>query len=177
MQYLPLDIGKANEIKQLYQSVFGHSDGAAEGESVANLAYQLITATPLQDRYGFVLEDNDIIGCIIFSRITFGVNNNAFILSPVAIHTGYQKQGLGQQLIRFGINQLKKQGAELLMTYGDPNYYSKLGFQPVPVDVIRPPFPLSFPHGWLGQSLIIDAIETMAGKVACVPALMDRRYW
>ena len=63
--------------------------------------------------------------------------------------TGRQKKGIGQQLICFGIEQLKSKGIELLFTYGDPNYYSKVGFVSVTEEAIKAPLKLNFPHGWL----------------------------
>jgi len=60
--------------------------------------------------------------------LTFESEVNAFLLGPVAIHTSYQGKGIGQKLINFGLNTLKENGVELAFTYGDPNFYSKVGF-------------------------------------------------
>jgi predicted N-acetyltransferase YhbS len=53
---------------------------------------------------------------------------DAYILSPVAVHTDHQGQGVGQQLINFGIQHLKEDGVTLIFTYGDPEFYKKLAF-------------------------------------------------
>lgn len=58
--------------------------------------------------FGFIAEDEgNVIGCIFFTRITVENEINAFILSPVAIATHYQNKGIGQKLIKFGIDYLK----------------------------------------------------------------------
>ena len=80
--------------------------------------------------FGYLVRDGKtLIGCIFFTRMEFENQINAFILSPVAVATRYQKLGIGQKLIKFGIYSLKKNNVELLFTYGDPNYYSKVGFK------------------------------------------------
>ena len=59
-------------------------------------------STDAQDLYGFVaIENEEIIGSIFFTRLMFESEVNAFLLSPVAIHTNYQGKGIGQKLINF----------------------------------------------------------------------------
>jgi len=139
---------------------------------------QLITETDKKDLYGFVaIEHEKIIGCIFFSRLTFESGIRAFILSPVAVHTDHQGQGIGQQLINYGIKRLKAEGVELVMTYGDINFYSKVGFNPVKEEIIKAPGQLTYPEGWLGQSLISNSVEPIIGQPSCVKALSKPEYW
>ena len=102
---------------------------------------------------------------------------SAFIMSPVAIHTDHQGKGLGQKLISFGIKHLKENGVELLLTYGNPAYYSKVGFSPINEEIVRAPVELSLPFGWLGQSLVSEDIQPIKGRSRCVSALNDPGYW
>lgn len=166
------------EIKHLFTEVFSDSEGESEGMLIGNLAYELMTKTDAKDLYGFVaIEQGKIIACIFFSRLTFMDGFSAFILSPVAVHTEYQGKGIGQQLIKYGINRLRDDGVALIMTYGDPNFYSKVGFTPVQEAVIKAPVELTYPEGWLGQSLISHTIEPTADQPACVAALNKPAYW
>lgn len=168
----------ADEIQRLFVSVFSDSESEAEGILVGNLAYELTTETDGKDIRGFVAQENDqLIGCIIFSQLYFESLIKTFILSPVAIQSRYQGQGIGQQLITFGMNQLKEHGVELVMTYGDPSFYSKVGFKPVAVDTIPAPLELNQPEGWLGQSLVSDTIEPISGRSTCVSALNKPELW
>ena len=129
MKLSPYSPGNIEEVKQLFTKVFSDSEGQSEGSLIGNLVDDLMTSTDAQDLYGFVaIENEQIIGSILFTRLTFQNEINAFLLSPVAIHTTYQGKGIGQKLINFGINHLKENGVKLVFTYGDPNYYSKVGF-------------------------------------------------
>ena len=133
-------IGSTDEqtVCLFYESVFAESEGLDEGALIGGLVEELIKTTSKQDMHGYVaLKEGELVGCIIFSRLIFDSNIQAFILSPVAVHSRYQGQGIGQALIQYGIEQLRAKGVELLMTYGDPNFYSKVGFLPVSVDTIR----------------------------------------
>ncbi len=164
MKLLTYCPGNAEEIKQLFTEVFSNSEGQSEGLLVGKLAYDLMTGTDAQDLYGFVaIEHEKIIGSIIFTRLRFENEVNAFLLSPVAIHTNYQGKGIGQKLINFGINHLKVGGIELVFTYGDPAFYSKVGFSPITEKLAKAPFKLTYPEGWLGQSLVGDKIDSITG--------------
>jgi len=175
LQYSPCNI---EEIKQLFIKVFSDSEGQSEGLLIGALAYELMTGTDDQDLYGFVaLENEKIIGSIFFTRLTFESQGNAFLLSPVAIHTNFQGKGIGQKLINFGIDHLKESGVELVFTYGDLKFYSKVGFSHMTEKKVKAPFPLTYPEGWLGQSLDSDEIRPIMGDSSCVEALNNAEYW
>jgi putative acetyltransferase len=178
MKLLMYSPDRAEEIRGLFSTVFSDSEGQSEGVLIGNLAYELMTETDKKDLYGFVaVEHEKIIGCIFFSRLTFENGICAFILSPVAVHTDHQGKGTGQQLINYGIERLKDEGVELVMTYGDPNFYSKVGFNPVKEETVKAPLQLTYPDGWLGQSLISNSVEPIAGHSSCVKALSKPEYW
>ncbi len=173
--YIPT---QANEIKELFTKVFADSEGESEGLLIGKLAQELMLETPKEDLYGFVaIEDEKIVGAIFFSRLRFESDLRAFILSPVAVHTEYQGKGIGQKLLTYGIQKLTNDGVELVMSYGDPNYYSKVGFEPVKEEVIKAPLPLTYPEGWIGQSLVSDRITPIAEQPSCVAALNNPEYW
>ena len=170
--------GNIEEIKQLFTKTFSDSEGQPEGLLIGNLAYELMTSTDGHDLYGFVATENEqIIGSIIFSKLTFESEINAFLLSPVAIHTNYQGKGIGQKLINYGLNTLKENGVELAFTYGDPNFYSKVGFSLIAEKSVKAPLKLTYPEGWLGQSLVNDVIEPITGNSYCVEALNKPELW
>jgi len=169
---------QSQEVIDLFTTVFSNSESEEEGALIGKFVSELIATTDAQELLGFVATSQDkIIGCIFFSRLTFDSNINAYILSPVAVHTEYQGQGVGQQLITFGIDHLKGVNVDLVFTYGDPKYYSKVGFTHVNEEYVKAPLKLTYPEGWLGQSLTGSIIEPILGASHCVRALNKQVYW
>ena len=165
-------------VEDLFVSVFSKSEGEQEGALIGNLVKDMMTRCDSRDLYGFVAVDGkQIVGSIFFSRLSFEKDIDLFILAPVAVHSDHQGVGIGQALITHGLRAMQKRGVRFVTTYGDPSFYSKVGFQPISQDVIAAPFELSQPEGWLGQSLTDDAIETIPGGCTCVKALDNPAYW
>src|SRR6056297_374096 len=100
MELLKSKLENIEEIKQLFIKTFSDSEGEAEGRLIGDLAFDLMTKTDSQDLHVFIASENEkIIGSIIFSRLRFEKSQvNAFLLSPVAVHTDYQGKGIGQKL-------------------------------------------------------------------------------
>ncbi|MBY6185632.1 N-acetyltransferase [Marinobacter hydrocarbonoclasticus] len=165
-------------IKALFSAVFAASEGPNEGELIGNLAFELASEPDNDDRLVFTAEqDGELVACIIFTRLRFAGFDSAFLLSPVAVSTAIQGQGVGQALIRFGLEQLKAAGVELAVTYGDPAFYGKVGFAVVTEAQVPSPQPLSFPHGWLAQSLSGQDLPALSAPVSCAAPLNKPDYW
>lgn len=178
MKFSAYDPAKHKEIRKLFIRVFGDAEGEKEGRLIGTLVDDLMSSTDKQDLYGFTVSMKErILGCVFFSRIFFDVPVKSVILSPVAVDTACQRQGIGQKLIGFGLHYLKEAGEELILTYGDPEYYAKTGFTPVTEEVVKAPLTLSHPHGWLAQSLIGHEITPIPGNSRCVAALNNQVYW
>ena len=172
------DTSQSAGVIDLFIRVFSDSEGRGEGQSIGCLVAELISTTDDDDIIGFIAKDGDaLIGGIFFSRLFLATKKSAFMLSPVAIASEQQGKGIGQALIRYGINQLKSKGVELLVTYGDPNYYAKVGFEKVGENTICPPYNLSQPEGWLAQSLSGNRIEAIEEPIRCVKAFHKPAYW
>lgn len=162
----------------LFSSVFAQSEGEAEGVLVSQLANDLLENTDEEDLYCFVaVDDGQVVGCIFFSRLEFDDGVEAFLLAPVAVHSAHQGKGIGQALINHGLGELKERGVSVVLTYGDPGFYRKVGFRPIAQETVRAPFELSQPEGWLGQFLSGDSVEILSGGCTCVEALKNPAYW
>lgn len=168
----------AASVIDLFTAVFSDSEGSAEGTMIGALVQDLISTTAAEDLQGFLaVSGAEPVGAIFFSRLWFPDGGTGFILSPVAVATVMQGQGIGQQLINYGLKQLQQAGVDRVFTYGDPAYYGKAGFAPISETVVKAPLKLSFPHGWLAQSLQNHPIMPMQGAIRCVGALNDQKYW
>lgn len=172
-------------IRDLMQQTFTDSEGEEEGQSIGLLTHKLITQTPPNDICVFVATDKDdpattIVGCVIFTRLKFNDHPdiNAVLLSPVAVHTAHQGKGIGRGLVRFGIEAFRStRSADIVVTYGDPKFHSKVGFHQVSAEMIPAPVSLTQPHGWQAQSLLGRRIKRITGHSTCVSALNSPKYW
>lgn len=171
---------QAQDAISLFHTVFSASDGEQEGKAVSGIVSNMLAAEN-EDIIGFTANGDDgvLIGCIFFSKLSFPnePETKAYILSPVAVSTNHQGQGIGQKLISFGLEALKAQGVDFVTTYGDPKFYSKVGFQQIAEEVIKAPFTLSFPVGWQACPLSGDAVTPMSKAPVCVEALSKPEYW
>ena len=178
MNYKILDKNSKEEVARLFTSVFSSSEGEKEGGLIGNLASGLASRA---DNQGIICigayEEESIIGAIFFTRLRFNGPFKVYMLAPVAVSTKHQGKGVGQALINYGLNELKNRSVDVVITYGDPSFYSKVGFQPLSESVIQAPLKLSMPEGWLGQSLTGDPIPTINERPTCVKEFNDPVYW
>ena len=170
--------GHTQETIQLFTEVFAAAANHSEGELIGDLVDDLIRTTESQDLIGFITELNDeLVAAVFFSRFIVPSQQQTFLLSPVAVATKQQGKGIGQRLIQHGLKHLKTFGTDLVFTYGDPRFYSKLGFESISEDRVKAPLILSQPEGWLAQSLSGESVPAMSGACRCVSALNHQKYW
>lgn len=179
MTYTSLSINNSQSIITLFYNTFLNSEGDAEAKSVSGLVEKYMVNYPRKDLQGFVAKNGDqIIGGVFFSELRYKASDKlVYILSPMAVHSDYQGKGIGQDLIRFAHEEMKAQGVNLTMTYGDPSFYSKVGYQQITEDKIKAPLKLSFPEGWLVNPL--DGVSNLEveGSSTCIPELDDQELW
>ncbi len=173
-----LNKNNKDEVESLFTSVFSSSEGDKEGRLIGNLALDLSSAIDNQDIVSFgAFEEDFLIGSIFFTRLIYKTDILVYMLAPVAVSTEHQRQGIGIALISYGLNELKNRFADIVVTYGDPSYYSKTGFQQLSESVIQAPLKLSMPEGWLGQSLNQEPIPAIHERPRCVKEFNDPAYW
>jgi predicted N-acetyltransferase YhbS len=174
-----LAVDRAREMADLFEASFRASEGEQEGRLIGRLALDLMLHTPVEERVICVAEDaGTLIGAIVFSRLRYPQDpRRVFVLAPVAVAPERQGQGIGQQLLRFGLDALRAAGVDVALTYGDPRFYAKLGFAPLREVDAQAPFPLQMPQGWLGQSLTAQPLMPLQGPSQCVAALNDPVFW
>ena len=178
MNHRILDSENQKEIAGLFISVFTSSEGEKEGKLLGKLVSELSSDIDNEEIICIGSYENEsLIGCIFFTRLQFNESILVYMLAPVAVSTEFQGKGIGQALIKYGLNLLKDRSANIAITYGDPSFYSKVGFKPLPEEIIQAPLQLSIPAGWLGQSLTGDPILTINERPTCVKAFNDPVYW
>jgi putative acetyltransferase len=171
--------GHEQAIVDLFTASFTASEGAEEGARIGGLVRDLLHRTPAKDIRLFRAEDEETpMGAALFTRLTYAEDPHlVFVLSPMAVRPGRQRQGVGRSLLLHALKALRSEGIQVVITYGDPNYYRQVGFQPIAEDQARAPLPLSLPHGWIGQSLTGEPMPVLKGPSTCVAALHRPDIW
>ncbi len=171
--------GREQDIIDLFAASFTAAEGAAEGTLIAALVRDLLEGTPAGDLHVFLAcEGPTIIGGAIFSRMRYDRDaRRVFILSPMAVAPDRQGQGVGQALLRHALAVLRADGVAVALTYGDPDFYGRVGFAQISVAQAAAPFALRQPEGWLGQSLTDAPLAPLKGPAACVAALNNPDLW
>lgn len=178
MNHKILDKTTRENVVSLFTSAFTSSEGEDEGRVIGKLASELATGIDNQEIICFgAYEKESLIGSIFFTRLRFNEGVQVYMLAPVAVSTEHQGKGVGQSLINYGLHEMKNRSVAVAITYGDPSFYSKVGFRALPENVIQAPLRLSMPEGWLGQSLTEQPIPTIHARPTCVKAFNDPAYW
>ncbi len=179
MEFSDTSEGIEEKVIDLFAATFTASEGTEEGALIGKLVSDLMNDTPRKDLYVFVAHDHgEIIGAAIFSRLTYSDDpRSVFILSPMAVATDRHGQGIGQTLLKHALAMLRDNAVDVAITYGDPAFYGKVGFLPLDEDTAAAPLPLSFPEGWIGQSLTDEHLHALKGTCTCVSALNDPAIW
>ncbi|WP_117233130.1 GNAT family N-acetyltransferase [Vibrio maerlii] len=178
MNYQMYKAEQLEELKRLFTQTFSDSEGVDEGKVLGELVESLVATTPKTDIRVFVAMDgNKMAGAILFTHLTFESDKTAFLLAPVAVLTEYQGKGVGQALIKHGLEAMRAEGVSLAFTYGDPQYYTRVGFERITEEQFKAPQKLSYPHGWLAQSLTEEPLTAIAGGSECVEGFNKPELW
>lgn len=151
-----------NCIRKIHLEAFG----ALEGETVAQLAIELVDEKTALPALSMVAEeDGQLIGRLLFTTITVGSTGfeGGYILAPLSVESGFQSKGVGATLIKTGLGKLQERGVSIVLVLGDPAYYSRTGFKAG--HHLIPPYELECPKAWMAQELRVGAFEAVKGPV------------
>ena len=151
-----------------------------ENKVISNFAAELSKETTSPPIKSLVAEVGiKVIGYVCYSPIFLKSASgiSGYILAPLAVSSEHQKQGVGSNLIKSGIDMLTKDGAGSLLVYGDPDYYVRFGFKEEIGCLFVPPYPLKYPFGWTGMKLNATATPNTPVKFECVAALSKPDLW
>lgn len=102
-------------------------------------------------------ECGQCIGYIAFSRLLLNGDDYHWVaLAPVVVDAAYQRQGIGQALIKEGLNSLNEFGYEAVVVLGDPAYYHRFGFSPISAEQLPCPW-AEYQHAF--QLLKLDSFN------------------
>ena len=76
-----------------------------------------------------------------------------------------------------GLDALRREDVDIAVTYGDPAFYGRVGFELVSAADLPAPQPLKQPQGWIVQSLTKVPLTPLRGPARCVAAFNDPALW
>jgi len=126
MTIRPLEEADRGHARDLIVAAFGQ-------EAEANLVRKLRHCAALVLELVAVGEDGKLLAHAAFSRVTPaaigpGQGLKVSCLAPVSVWPAYQKQGVGDALIRSALERLQGMGEDLVIVLGPPAYFPRFGF-------------------------------------------------
>lgn len=165
-----------SEIERVYLAAFK----AEERTLVAQVAVGLLCLDDSLGGFSLVACDGgNVLGHVAFSPLAFDPCQTleGSILSPLAVDPKAQGRGIGSRLVNEGLKALRAEGKDIVLVYGDPNYYGRFNFREDVARNYRPPYKLQFPSGWLGLKLRPFESGSEWVPFACAPPLSRPDLW
>jgi putative acetyltransferase len=148
----------------------------------ANLVKDLLadpSAKPALSLIAFVKDQ--AVGHILFTtaQLSSIPKVEVSLLAPLAVLPKFQKQGIGGNLIKKGIELLSKSNVDLVFVLGHPQYYQRYGFMPAGKLGFEATYPIpeKDADAWMVLALHTDVIGKVTGRVVCCDALSKPELW
>jgi putative acetyltransferase len=126
------------DVHRLSQSAFGQDNES----KLIDLLRKLEAFIPNLSLVASV--DSKVVGHILFSKIKIiddaGNAHESLALAPMAVDPAVQRRGIGNELIRHGLDKARKLGHRSVIVLGHEHYYPKFGFIPAVNWKIKAPF-------------------------------------
>ncbi len=109
--------------------------------------------------------EKQIVGHILFSRMSIEAANrsvSAVALAPVAVLPQHQRKGIGEAMIRRGLDLLRDRGEQIVIVLGHPDYYPRFGFSCEKAQSLASPFPK---EAYMAMELVPRALDGVQGRV------------
>ena len=114
--------------------------------------------------------DDRVIGHILFTPVTIEPATAVSVagLAPMSVRPTYQREGVGGQLIRAGLEECRRRGYKAVVVVGHPEYYPRFGFVPAHTKGLACEFPVP-PEAFMVLELYADALAGVCGVVRYRP--------
>jgi putative acetyltransferase len=148
--------GDRSTVRSINEAAFGRQD---EADLVERLWSQGVVLASLVAEVR-----RQVVGHILFSRMsidTARASIPAVALAPMAVLPEYQRQAIGGQLIRGGLDLLCGQGEQIVLVLGHPNYYPRFGFSAEMARCLESPFP---PNAFMAMEFVPTLSMGFAAK-------------
>jgi putative acetyltransferase len=121
-----------------FSQAFGHAGEADLVDALREEAQPYISLVALLE--------GRVVGHIFFSPVTIADEDSSFTamgLAPMAVLPEHQRRGIGSRLIRQGLEECRRDGHNVVVVLGHPDYYPRFGFEPAAPKGIRSEYDVS----------------------------------
>ena len=132
------------------------------GDAEANLATALRSTAEFNQNLSLVADNNsELLGYALYARVT--VSGTAIMpaatLAVMGVRKEHQRIGVGERLVRHGLERCRGLKIDLVFAVGLPAYFARIGFQPA--------MPLGLKPDWAvpeDQFMVFDLSGSKLGK-------------
>ena len=155
----------------MVERVFADWDSPEEGRTVRRLAEEIRAKKYYLPELELLMlnEADEILGYAMFSRfhIEGRYESELLLLSPVAVRTDVQRQGISKALIEEGFRRAQAMGFRAVLVEGNPKNYNPRGFVTSADHGIIAGPNIHLPHVscLMVKELVPGALEGMHGQV------------
>ena len=155
---------------ELVEQVFTEHENADEGKIVRALVEEIRSKKYyLPELELLMIEDGEVIGYVMFSRfhIEGKYEDRLVLLTPAAVKTSCQRQGISRELIENGFRKAAEMGFTAAMVEGNPANYRARGFKTsAPCGIVAGPN-IHLPHVdcLMVAELVPGGLEGIHGEV------------
>lgn len=113
--------------------------------------------------------DGAVVGHILVSEWPILADAEAIpalALAPIAVLQDVQRQGIGSEPIRRGLDLCREDGRQIVIVIGHPEFYPRFGFSAEQARPLASPFS---GKAWMAIELRKGALEGVVGRVAYPP--------
>ena len=111
-------------VREAHIRAFGQSQEADIVDTLRRDCSELLSLVALRG--------DQVVGHILFSPVTIE-NEDGTVrgtgLAPMAVLPEHQREGIGSELVRTGIEKLRIMGCPFVIVLGHPEYYPRFGFE------------------------------------------------
>jgi putative acetyltransferase len=129
----PEDRPSVHKVNSLaFSQAFGHAGEADLVDALREEAHPYISLVALLG--------GRVVGHIFFSPVTIEDEDSrctAMGLAPMAVLPEHQGRGIGSRLVRQGLEECRRDGHNIVVVLGHPDYYPRFGFEPAAPKGIR----------------------------------------
>lgn len=143
------------------QRAFGRDDEAALVDALREGGYVRLSLVAEQQ--------GRLVGHLLCSELPIETRAGvvpALALAPMAVLPEFQRQGIGSQLVRAGLDACRAAGHAIVVVLGHEHFYPRFGFSAQLAEPLASPFSGEV---WMAAELVPEALQGVVGKVHYPP--------